>query len=245
MLDAHCHLTHPQFDSDAQDVIDAARKKGLKAILCVGTSAADSEKALSLCAANKGFVFPVLGLSPHDAPKADLAAEMAFLKKHVGEAVAIGEIGLDYHYFKQPADREKQKAALFAQLQLAETHGKPVQIHCRDAHEDLYAVLAGFPRLKVVMHCFYEPEFLQKSLSLNHVISVPTLRSKKRDKVLREVPLGRVHCETDSPFLWHGGRNEPANVVDVYRRLAEAKKLPLEKAEESVDALANRLYNLW
>ncbi len=244
MLDAHCHLTHPQFASDAQQVVENARSVGLRAILCVGTSAADSGKVLALCTANKGFVFPLLGLSPHDAPSADINKELAFLEKNIEQAVAIGEIGLEYHYFPRPADREKQKDAFIAQLHLAEKFGKPVQIHCRDAHEDLYPILADFPKLRVVMHCFYEPAFLEKSLSLGHVISVPTLRSKKRDKVINAAPIDRVTAETDSPFLWHDGRNEPKNVADVYRRLAEAKRLPLEEVETRIDSLACRLYGL-
>ncbi|MFH1107315.1 MAG: TatD family hydrolase [Candidatus Micrarchaeota archaeon] len=245
MLDSHCHLTHPLFSADTDAVIANAKSAGLRAILCIGTSASDSEKVLAVSRLHPSYVFPVLGLSPHDAPSADLKEELKFLEINADSAVAIGEIGLEYRHFREPADRQKQKDALAAQLQLAEKHSKPVQIHCRDAHDDLYAILADFPKLHVVMHCFYEPAFLEKSLSLGHTISVPTLRSKKRDKVLKSVPLERVHCETDSPFLWHAGRNEPRNVADVYRRLAEAKTLPLPEVEAAVDALANRLYKLW
>lgn len=245
MLDCHCHLTHPQFASDAQQVIDRAKAEGLKAILCVGTSAGDSKKVLSLCNANKNFVYSVIGLSPHDTPSADLKKELAFLAENIEQAVAVGEIGLEYHYFRDASDREKQKNAFVAQLQLAEKFGKPVQIHCRNAHGEIYGILADFPNVNVVMHCFYEPAFLEKSLSLGHVVSIPTLRSKKRDKVINAVPIDRVTAETDSPFLWHDGRNEPKNVADVYHRLAGAKKMPFEEAEETIDSLAGRLYGLW
>lgn len=242
MFDNHCHLTIDLFDKDREAVIARARQS-LGAVLSVGTRQSDSEKVLALAKAHKGFVFPVLGLCQDHILDAELKSELAFLKAHASEMVALGETGLEYHHYGEE-HWLRLREFFRAQLELAEELRLPVHVHIRKAHEDAFAILKDFPKLTVVLHCFYEDKWMQEALARGYYLSIPTLKNKARDKIIRQAPLNRLFAETDSPFLWQGGRNEPANVAEVYTRMGEKRGISVQEVEKSLSVNAEKVYRL-
>ncbi|MBU1197483.1 TatD family hydrolase [Candidatus Micrarchaeota archaeon] len=242
MFDGHAHLTHEKFQSDVESVIARARQS-LSAVLCIGTSQIDSEHVLSLCQRHPRFLYPVIGLSPHDAVTKNLPLELSFLKKHAEQAIAIGEIGLEYHYFKEK-DHAVQIQAFRAQLELAESFSKPVQIHLRESHAPAFEILAEFPKLSVILHCFYAPPFLSEALRRHYTLSLSTMKNKARDTIIKKAPLSSLQAETDSPYLWLNGRNESKNVQEVYERISSKRNIPISEVDRVLSETARRIYGI-
>jgi TatD DNase family protein len=228
-IDSHAHLT--MFEPDeVQDVLERAVESGVGGVLVPATNSEDLERTADLAAASPGRLVGAAGVHPHDASSLD-----GVLKRRVEEAlsrdviVAVGELGLDYHYMNSP--REDQLRALEWQLDLALEFDLPVVIHNRDSWIDLERLLAARAgRLRGVCHSFTEgPEEALRVVALGLLVGISGMVTfKKADNIRRMVAaLGPddVMVETDSPFLapmpHRGRRNEPAYVVHVGRRLAE------------------------
>ncbi|MFH0972305.1 MAG: TatD family hydrolase [Candidatus Micrarchaeota archaeon] len=241
MYDAHCHVSHELFNADRHEVIARAKKK-LVAIVEAGGNLEQNERALGLKHSHGGFVHAVIGLAPHYVNVADLPSEMEMIKRNADDILAIGEIGLEYHYFKEAADQLRQREAFREQLILAEKLQLPVVIHCREAWYDLLAMLKDFPQQKVMLHFFNKPEHLTEALRRGYWISIATLKSKDLDRIIKDAPLNNLLAETDSPYLWTGGRNEPANVVSVYERIAGIKDILLPQVQMALMANASKFF---
>jgi TatD DNase family protein len=229
LVDSHCHLGGDAFDADRQAVLARAWAAGVAHVVVIGESAASAEVGLGL-AAGDPRVSVVVGTHPHDAREWDAGAE-ARLRRLAADprVVALGEMGLDYHYDHSP--RDVQRAVFERQLALAEELDRPVVIHAREADGDVAAVLRDFPRVRAVLHSFSSgPVLLEAGLSLGHWVSfsgMVTFRNWTMDDAVRSVPAERLLCETDAPFLapvpMRGKRNEPAHVRYVAERLAAAR----------------------
>ncbi|MGC8850684.1 MAG: TatD family hydrolase [Candidatus Micrarchaeia archaeon] len=237
-VDAHCHLTHELFAADLPEVLERARKAGVEKVYCVSGMAGHDERVLDLAARHPGFVFPVLGVSPHDAPKTSdeqLKAELARVEENKEQIAAVGEIGFEFHYFKGEAEREAQRKIFRAQLELAEQLGKAVVVHSRKATKETLDELAGFNG-KVMLHCCNDALLAREGAQRGYLVSVSTLKSRERQKIIAETPLESLCCETDSPFLSpeKGKRNEPANVVAAYEAVAVVKGISLSECAEKI-----------
>ncbi|MFH1257491.1 MAG: TatD family hydrolase [Candidatus Micrarchaeota archaeon] len=243
MIDAHCHISHVQFNADRHEVLSRAKKK-LQAIVEVGGNLEQNQDAVSLKHQNKGFVLAVAGVSPHFVMQTRVMEEVEFIERNSEDLVAIGEIGLEYHYFKEEAEHERQKQVFREMLMLAEKMQLPVVIHCREAWEDLLLILADFPQQKVMLHFFNKPPYLKEALRRGYWISIATLKSKDVDKAIKETPLNSLLTETDSPYLWSGGRNEPANVANVYERIAKIKDTTVDEVNNAIMANASKFFEL-
>jgi len=245
MFDAHCHLEHKDFDADRDAAVQRAKDAGVKAAVNAGNNPSDNRKLLALREEfGRSFFKCVLSLSPHYAPSAQegvLEEELRFIESNKGKIAGIGETGLDFFHFHDELERSLQKKAFEGFLQLAESLDLPVVIHSRNAEKECFEILAGY-RCRVVLHCFLKPAFLQEALSKGYFVSLPTLKSKAREKIAKKAPLSSLLCETDSPYLWQGGRNEPANVAESYAAVAGAVKMPLEKVAEEIDANVESLF---
>jgi len=248
MIDSHCHIDLADFDEDRDEVVERARAAGLVEMLIVG--GVDEEKGLERAlAVAEGLGLPVTaGVHPHEARLADeqvydqirgLAGE--------GRIVAIGEIGLDFHYDHSP--RPAQREALRRQIRLAREVGLPVVVHTREADEETAVILEEERASEVggVIHCFTGGKDLaSRALALGFCISFSGIvafpRSEIIQEVAREVPDDRLLVETDAPFLapppHRGKRNEPAFVVEVARRVAALRGVE----PEAVGDLARRNY---
>ncbi len=199
-LDAHCHLEGKEFSNDIDAVAQRTSSAGVKAI-ATGRNLEANQKTLGLASQFPDVLYAAIGLSPHDAPSADLENEKRFVEEHVDAAVAVGEVGLDHHYFKKKEDQQKQRQALEAMLEVAQKAGKPVVVHTREAVSEVLEVLQGF-NVNAVLHCFLVPSQLSAALDAGCTVSLPTLKNESRETIISEAPLKRLLCETDSPFLW-------------------------------------------
>ena len=133
-IDAHCHLEHKDFAKDFELVVGRMKQAD---VIALNTSGApgENQRVLEHAKQHPGSLLCAIGLSPHDAPKADLQQELEFIEQNASKAAAIGEIGLDFYYFKKLEERNAQRNAFAAQLELAEKLGKPEFIQSREAEE--------------------------------------------------------------------------------------------------------------
>jgi TatD DNase family protein len=232
LIDSHCHLDDSQFETDRTAVIERAARAGVTCLVAVGTGGGppDLEAGIRLADAHECVVATV-GVHPHDASKTGVETwrKMELLLAHP-KVIAVGEIGLDYHYDYSPRDR--QRAAFVEQMRLAREARKPIVVHTREAWDDTWRLLeehwvpAG---LGGIMHCFSGgPEEARRALDIGFhlafggVITFPKAASVREAAV--STPLDRLLVETDAPYLapvpMRGKRNEPAFVVETARNLA-------------------------
>ncbi len=238
MIDSHCHLDDSDFDADRDAVIARARAAGIETMLAIG-----SEGAVGLAEAHPD-IYATLGIHPHEAAKADRAAldRLAERLSHP-KVLAVGEIGLDYHYDFSP--RETQREVFRAQLAIAKAAGLPVIIHTREAWPDTLALLRESGIARGVMHCFSEgPEEAAQALELGFFVSFAGIvtfpKAQRIQEAARRVPADRLLVETDAPYLapvpYRGKRNEPAFVVETARKIAALRG----ETFEQVAAATNR-----
>jgi len=251
-IDSHAHLT--MFDpSEIADVLDRALSCGVGGVLVPATNGDDLGRTLDLAREWPGRVVAAAGIHPHDAASLDDG-----MKRRIREAldipgvVAVGEIGLDYHYMNSP--REDQLRALDWQLDLAEEATQPVVLHNRESWPDLESRLAPRAgRLKGVCHSFTEgPDEARRVVEFGLLVGVSGMVTFKQAHNIREMTaaLGpsQVMVETDSPFLapvpHRGSRNEPAHVVQIGHRLAEEWDCPAEEVARSSTKNFRQLFGL-
>ena len=253
IVDSHCHLADVVFADDLDAVTARAREAGLGRALCIlsADEPAEVDRAGVVRSAWPEVLFAA-GIHPHRAGAYaerpdDAAAVTAAAIDRVG-AVAIGEIGLDYHYdFATPA---VQQEVLAAQLDLASSRRLPVVIHTREAAADTWQVLRRFPAVSGVMHCFTGTrDEAREALDLGFYISLSGILTFPKATALREVaafvPEDRLLIETDAPFLapvpFRGRRNEPAWVTHTLAALADARRTAVEPLASRVAANFDRL----
>jgi TatD DNase family protein len=257
-VDSHAHIDGEEFDADRDEVVARAREAGVRAILNVGTGDphGDNFKRALTAAETYEDVYFAVGVHPHDARLYDDAAEhyVADLLQGSTRAVALGEIGLDYHYDNSP--REVQREVFTRQLRLAKSLALPVIIHSRDADEETLEILRAEYAETVrggVMHCFGGgPALAEGALDLGFYISFAGNVTFKKADALREValtvPLDRLLVETDCPYLapvpHRGRRNEPAYVVETARFLAELRGAGHEELGRQTSENFSRLFGV-
>ncbi len=233
-VDTHCHLDCPSLFSRLDAVLAAARTCGVMRMICPGVGSDDWEKIATL-AETREAVFPAFGLHPMlaGAYRGGLAEKLA---DYAGDAVAIGEIGLDYSLSDVP--RERQRTAFREQLRVAVDIGLPVLIHCRRAFSDIIGILKeeNVRRIGGVMHAFsgsYEValECVKLGLSISISGTVTYGNAVKPVEIVRKLPMESILLETDSPDMtpepFRGRENEPAYLVEVARKVAEIKSMDI------------------
>lgn len=254
LIDSHCHLDSKEFDSDREEVIHRALDAGVERMVAIGTGDGppDLEAGIRLADRFERFL-ATAGIHPHDAAKAapEHYKNLAALLRHP-KLVALGEIGLDYHYDFSP--RDVQKAVFIEQMRIAADAGKPIVIHTREAWDDTFALLEehwephGIPG---IMHCFSGGRAEAKRaldlgfyLSFGGIVTYP--KALDVHESARLAPLDRILIETDSPYLApvpkRGKRNEPALIVHTARRLAELREVSFEDIARATTENFNRLY---
>ncbi|HID39535.1 MAG TPA: TatD family deoxyribonuclease [Calditrichaeota bacterium] len=252
LIDTHAHLDFDVYDEDRELVIQRAIENDVQGIITIGTDAKTSEQAV-LLAEKYAAVFAAVGIHPTDCDQASEKdyARIAELAEHE-KVVAIGEVGLDYYHMRAP--KEVQKKAFIRQIELAQKLKRPLIIHNRDSHEDLYAVLTETDAGKTsgVLHSFSGDEaFLEKILLEHFYVSFTgniTFKKSSSDLLVKAAPLDRLLLETDSPFLTpvplRGKRNEPAFIVHTAEKIAELKDLPLDEVGRVTSENAIQLFRL-
>ncbi len=242
-VDSHAHISGEEYDADRDEVIERACAAGVRAILNIGSGEPASgvfERAIEV-AEQYDNVYAAIGIHPHDAHLFDesVAARLKQLLGGSSRVVALGEIGLDYHYDHSP--REVQRKVFARQLRLARDSALPVIIHSREADTETIEILRnawqGSGR-GGVMHCFggsasMAEDALQLGMMISFAGNITFKNAENLRDVARHVPLERLLIETDCPYLtpvpFRGKRNEPARVTEVARQLAQLKNLPVEE----------------
>lgn len=241
LIDTHAHLNLPEFKKDLQEVLDRAVQAGIIKIVVIGIDRKTGEKALELKAMYPHLIEVALGFHPHEVKKLK-EEDYQWLEKNISQAIAIGEIGLDF--VKEYSPRDEQIKHLERLLELAKRFQKPVILHLRgDISFWNYALhfLENFRDLPFLFHCFTaDQEVAFKILNFNSLISLPGVLTYNNAENLRKaakaIPLERLVLETDCPFLspmpMRGKRNEPAFLLYTAQKLAEIKKLSFEEVAE-------------
>jgi TatD DNase family protein len=240
MIDSHCHLADEAFAGDLAEVVQRAAEAGVKRAMCI-LSAGDATE--STAARRVRALWPEMhfaaGVHPHNAGQfagrsGEAAAAVSAALAAEG-AIAIGEIGLDYHYDFSP--RDLQQVVFGAQVELARERSLPIVIHTREATEDTFRLLeeAGQREVRGIVHCFTgDVAMARTALDLGLHVSLAGIVTFPRSTELREaaafVPADRLLIETDAPYLapvpHRGKRNEPAFVARVLEAVAELRRVP-------------------
>ncbi|HLK60076.1 MAG TPA: TatD family hydrolase [Chthonomonadaceae bacterium] len=252
LIDTHCHFNHGKLSEDLPACIERAAEVGVMQMIVVGYDLVSSAQAVAQAEAYPNVLFAAVGVHPHDAKDWEEASGEQLKKwSDHPQVVAIGEIGLDYHYDFSP--REAQFAAFRAQMALAREVGLPVIIHCREAYTDTLQVLAaeGADETGGVMHCWAGTvEEAERTVALGMALGFGgTLTFKNAEEVraaAQRVPLEALLVETDAPYLapmpHRGKRNEPAYTRLVAERLAELREMTLPEIARLTTINAHRVF---
>ena len=247
-FDTHFHLDE---EDDAEKVFADARAVDVRRFLVLATSYEDCPRTVALASPEKG-VYVAAGLHPHVADSfVDTQPFREWLS--VPGAIAVGEIGLDYHYDLSSHDAQQRVLEVF--LALAQELALPAVIHCRDAFEDCYRIIKSNmePGVKVLIHSFADtPREVDLWLELGAMVSVNGMVTFNKADNIREslahIPLERLLLETDSPYLapkpYRGQRNCPAFIPIIGQRVAEEKGMTVQEIQRITTENALRFFNL-
>ncbi|HET7518554.1 MAG TPA: TatD family hydrolase [Actinomycetes bacterium] len=250
LVDTHCHLH--LLEASAEEVVAGALAEGVGHLVDVGVDLDSSRRAVAN-AARLAQVSAAAGVHPHDADRFDDAA-MAVLRRLLADdrVVGVGETGLDYHYDNSPRDR--QRAAFAAHVGLARELDKALVVHCREAFEDVVAILGREgPPPRVVFHCFAGDErAAARVVEAGWYVSFAGTVTFRNASGLRAacavVPLEQMVLETDSPFLsphpYRGQPNRPGRVAVTAQTVADVHGVPVERVVEATTATAAEAFRL-
>jgi TatD DNase family protein len=252
LIDTHCHLDAAYVPEGPDAVLARAMRVGVRGFVVVGVGATpDAARAALAIARERPHVVASVGVHPHDAAVAD-EAHCAEIERLALDArvVAVGEIGLDYHYDRSP--RETQREVFRRFIALARARKKPIVVHTRNAPDDTLAILreGGAAEVGGVIHCFSEDRaFAREALDLGFDLSFSGIVTFKNAQAVQDVaawaPEGRILIETDSPYLaplpLRGKRCEPAFVVHTLAKIAELRGAsPAEIARQTTENALRR-----
>lgn len=248
MIDIHAHLCFGDYDKDLDEVI-AKCKQEISGVIASSARYDEGLKVLQLAEKHPGFIFPSLGFHPTEGGN-DPEKIMNIIKENSDNIVAVGEVGLDHHWEKDPEKREIQKKRFSKFIQLAKSLGKPLVIHSWDAERECFETLKG-SNVPAVFHCYSGKRDLAKEiLSEGFYISISTmvLFSKNVRKVAKDMPLDKILLETDSPFLspnkQEDPRNYPWNIKLAAAKVAEIKGITKDEVLEKAKVNAKQLFDL-
>jgi TatD DNase family protein len=250
LVDTHAHLDEIK---DLEHAVEAARSAGLISVIAVGSDLSSNKRALEISRAHPAFVFPALGLHPWNLNENELQETLAFIERNVGDAVGIGEIGLDYHKrVIAVASKERQKQIFAQLLDIAGRYNKPALVHSRYAWRDCLDLVEEAGVEKAVFHWFTGPSsVLRDIISRGYYLSATPAAEyhEEHRRAVREAPLELLLLETDSPVTYGRGsqREFEARPADVRRSLAASAALrsqPQELVAEATTGNAVKLFGL-
>ena len=252
MIDSHCHLAAPEFRDDLDAVVQRASVAGINRMVTICDAIEDIVPSQRICEKYEQ-IFYTVGVHPHLASSFNIGRDIPVLSIAAGDPKcrAIGEIGLDYHYMRSP--KEVQQKVFEAQLLLAKQLDLPAVVHCRDAVEDVWAIVHHVKPAKLVIHCCTEKwddvkRFVEGGYMLSFTGIVTYPKSADIRETVRQCPMTQIMIETDSPYLapvpHRGKRNEPAFVAEVAKEIADVKRVPLAEVDAITTANAVQFFGL-
>lgn len=253
LIDTHCHIHSGDYPLNKDEVIDRAHKSGVGQMICIGTSESDSVTAVNF-ANSHNDVFASVGVHPHEV-KNGWSKIADLLKVENSKIVAIGEIGLDYHYDLSP--RDVQIRALKDQIKLAQKYNLPIIFHVREAFDDFWTIfdecqLEG-QLIRGVVHCFTDfADNAQKCLDRGLYIGVGGFSTFVKDEsqkaMFASLPIDKILLETDAPYLtpvpFRGKVNEPAFVRNIAVYQSDVHNISLDEIIKTTTANARALFNI-
>ncbi len=242
MIDVHCHLNFPTLKDDLEKIIEGARKEMHAVITCGLIN--DAHQAIDLRRKHRGFVHLTLGIHPEDVVAMrdeQIERHMEFIRSSRKDIVGIGEVGLDYHWIKEPDAIDRCKEWLKKFLSLAGEMRLPVVLHSRKAEEDVFEIVSQTDLKNVVFHHYSGNITLANQIAdRGYYVSMPTITPTNKNliKIAERFPLELMVTETDSPFNspFPGKHNVPNNVRVTTQKIAEKRGMDFEK----VDAILTR-----
>ena len=253
-IDTHTHISDEAFHSEEEEVIERALKAGVFKMLMADVDSGERDAMRALCAKHEGVLYPMLGLYPGSV-KENWQEELdkVFFLSEEGGVVAIGEVGLDYHFSTEFA--KEQMDVFVAQLELAAKKNLPVNVHLRDATEDFFKAMEACKGLGLRgnLHAFSgSAQTLRRLRSYGEwsvgIGGVLTFKNAGIAKELEDIDLAQIVLETDAPYLSptpkRGQRNESANIPIIAQKVADIKGIGIEEVAERTTANALRLFSL-
>lgn len=260
-IDTHAHLNSKQYDLDLEKVITSSKKAGVKKIIVPGFDIFTSLKSIEIAKKYNGYCFGTCGIHPYHANKVyDLfdarEAMESIISANKELIVAVGEVGLDYHLYKDEdagGKKTQQRELLKIEIELALKYRLPLILHCRSAWDDLLEILSEYKKegLKGVSHCFEGGKLhLKKIMELGFNIGVNGLVTfnTRIAEVITDAPFNKILLETDAPFLTpapeRGKRNEPKYIRAVAKYVANLKGVNIEEAAKQTTINAESTFKL-
>ena len=247
-IDTHCHIVSEYYD-DIENVIKNAIDNGVLKIIVNGYNMQSNREVLELVK-KYDIVYGALGIQPEELYDYN-DNSLKFIEEHINDEkiIAVGEIGLDYHY---DTDKDLQKELFKRQLEIAYKYNKPVIIHSRDCIQETYNILKK-SKVKGTMHCYSGSkemalEFIKIGFSIG-IGGVSTFKNAKNIvDVIKYIPLEYIILETDSPYLtpepYRGKKNEPMYIPIIAKRVADIKGLDIKEIERTTTDNARRLFDI-
>jgi len=249
LIDSHCHLDNERFNEDRDEVL-ARIKEDLEIAVNIGYDLESSKRSIEL-AERYDYIYAVAGVHPTDIGgyTDEVEAQLEEMVKHP-KVLAVGEIGLDYHWMTDP--KEKQQEIFRRQMEIARRVGKPVVIHTREATRDTLDILKEYPDIRGIVHCY--PGSYESAVEImdNYYFGVGGVITFKNSRKLKEtvekLPMERIVIETDCPYLtpepYRGKRNEPIYVEHVARKIAEIKGISYDEVVRISNENTKKAYGM-
>lgn len=247
LVDTHCHVNSEYYE-DIEKVIDDAKTNGVEMVIVNGVDGNSNKEVLNLVS-KYDIVYGAIGIQPEYACLAT-EEDFSFIEKHINDdkILAIGEIGLDYHY---DIDKNKQRYVFERQLEIAKKYNKPVIVHSRECIQETYDILK-VSNVKGIMHCYSGSATMARLfceigfyLGIGGIITFKN--AVKLVEVIKNIPIEYIVLETDSPYLspepYRGRVNEPKNVSVILQKICDIKGLNYKEASEITTRNVLRLFD--
>ena len=255
LFDTHSHYNDEQFDEDREEILNKIYEENVTKIIVVGYNIIGSKKAVEL-AKKHNYIYSSVGIHPSDIEKTkeEIDGQINKIEELAKEekVVAIGEIGLDYHWEKE--NKELQKYAFIKQIQLAQKLKLPIIIHTRDAIADTIEILktVKIENSGVLHCCTLNKDLIKTGLNAGLYTSFGgpiTYKNTKNLELIKEIPEDKILIETDSPYLSpepnRGKRNDSSNIKYIAAKIAEIKQTTIEEIAKITYQNAQKLFKIY
>jgi TatD DNase family protein len=241
LVDVHAHLDQLE---DLSNSLEEARAANVRGIIGVGMDVESNLKILKISGENKGYVYPAIGYHPWELREENVEENLSFIRNHLGDCIALGEIGLDY---KVKIKKEVQWKVFEELLTMALDLNKPVILHCRFSHQHALRIVKEQGVKQAVFHWYSGPlSVLEEILAMGYSISAtPALRvSLPHQEAIRQAPLERILLETDSPVIYQGSESRPKDVRITLEEVARLKGLDFKDVSKQTTANASQFFGV-